>query len=67
MGDKEMKELSGPERVIRARRKRELSYFIHDIATDIWKAVTTVAMYVGIGTCIGIGCGCGLALVVALI
>lgn len=62
-----MRELSGQERVIRAKRKREVVYFIQDTARDIWDAAMTAAMYVGIGGCIGVGCGCGLALVVALI
>lgn len=62
-----MKKLNGPERVMRARRKRNLMYFIQDMATDIWNAVMTAVMFVGIGGCIGVGCGFGMAVVVAII
>lgn len=62
-----MKKLSGPERVMRARRKRDWLYRIQYMAGDIWNMVTTALMYVGIGGCIGVGCGFGMAVVVAII
>lgn len=62
-----MKKLNGPERVTRARRNRELMYWIHDMACDVWNAITTALMFVGIGGCIGVGCGCGLAIIVSMI
>ena len=62
-----MRELSGPERVKRARRKRNLWFWVYDVVSRAVDAAMTAVMIIGAGCFAGIGFGAGLAIVFVLI